>query len=243
VPKGRSKVNVPKVLENSQRNCKRRRRKNSHDTKTTQAEKGINKVKFLCNKKQHGGATSNINNTPINNLCWGKKSTLLSPTSFSVLGCGKKRSYLLANRSQRTRSMSNSWWGWVHGKKVTIFLKSWKPTLTFSIVSFKHNVGQLFVCVELGSWRNSKIVCYFAELYQKLITQFFSLFWKLNPQAEKVLTRYLQKIKEKKSLNFPHGLLHFVTSKTKPTFEFWISPKLWSNFKNKRIQWEELNQR
>ena len=71
--KERSKANVPKVLENSQRNCKRRQRKNSHDTKTTQAEKGINKVKFLCNKKQHGGATSNINNTPINNLCWGKK--------------------------------------------------------------------------------------------------------------------------------------------------------------------------
>ena len=60
------------------------------------------------------------------------------------------------------------------------------------------------------------------KLYQKLVTQFFSLFLKLNPHTEKVMTRYLQKTKEKKSSNFAHGMLHFVTSKPS---HFWISRK------------------
>ena len=75
----------------------------------------------------------------------------------------------------------------------------------------------------------NKNCLYYAELYQKFVSQFFSHFLKLNSHTEKVLTRYLQKTKKNESLNFAHRMLHFVTSK----------PSLLLNFAKSMKQFQE----
>ena len=50
--------------------------------------------------------------------------------------------------------------------KVILFLKSWKSSLTCSIVSFKHDVGQLFVRVKTEA--EDKIVCIKPECIRNL---------------------------------------------------------------------------
>jgi hypothetical protein len=98
-------------------------------------------------------------------------------------------------------------------------LKSWKSSLTCSIVSFKHNVGQLFVRVETEAEDKNRL--YLAGVYQEFVTQVFYHFLKLNPHTKKVLTRHSQKTKEKKKFKFC-WMSHFVTSKPS---HVWISNK------------------
>jgi hypothetical protein len=77
------------------------KKKDGHKkSKTTQAEKGINKVKFLCNKKHLTTSTIMFFETP--------KSTVGKKVPYFVLlyllcVAEKKEATLLANRSQRSR--------------------------------------------------------------------------------------------------------------------------------------------
>ena len=74
--------------------------------------------------------------------------------------------------------------------------------------SMETNGQKLNQCMFEALWvdnmiqKKQNICLYFAELYQKIVTQFFSLFLKLSPHTEKVMTGYSEKTKEKKKIKF-----------------------------------------
>ena len=107
--------------------------------------------------------------------------------------------------------------------KVTLFLKSWKPSLTCSIVSFKPNVGQLFVRVETEAEDKNRL--YLAGVYQEFVTQVFYHFLKLNPHTKKSIDTSYRKQRKKKSLNFAG--CHILSRHNKVMSEFQTNKMSW----------------
>ena len=122
--------------------------------------------------------------------------------------------------------MSSSGW------EVTIFLKSWKSTLTYPIVSFKFNGGQPFVCVEVGAEEIQKLFVFCRTVSENCNSILFSLFEAKSSHRKSYDTLFRENKGKKKIKFYSYDITFCHVNQA----HFWISPKLLSNFKKKRVR-------
>ena len=112
-------------------------------------------------------------------------------------------------------------------------MKSWKPTLTYSIVSFKHNGGQLFVCVEVGAEEIQKLFVFCRTVSETNNSILFSLLEAKSSHRKSFDTLFIEN-KGKKKFKFSSWAATFCYVKNQAHFWILNFPKPMKQFQEQK---------